>query len=146
MSKPTISKLFVGSLIAIFGGIVLAAIAGIAAVASGAFVWSGSEIVGFTPTAMSWSMIAIAAVGGLVIVAGAIGQFVAWIGAVLNTARLEDKTWFLVLLILGLLSFGFVAMIVYLIVGPDGTRPAIASPAYRPVASPPVASPPVAQA
>jgi hypothetical protein len=40
----------------------------------------------------------------------------------LNTSMLEDKTWFLVLLVLGLLSFGFVAMLVYVLVGPDGSR------------------------
>ena len=52
---------------------------------------------------------------------GALAGLVAWIGAVLNTAQLEDKTWFIVLLVLGLLSFGFVAMIAYVIAGPDGT-------------------------
>ena len=45
-------------------------------------------------------------------------------GALLNTAQLEDKTWFIVLLVLGLLSFGLVAMIAYVIGGPDGTGPA----------------------
>jgi hypothetical protein len=37
----------------------------------------------------------------LAIIGRAIGQFVAWIGAVLDTARLEDKTWFIVLLVTG---------------------------------------------
>ena len=32
-----------------------------------------------------------------------------------NTARLEDKTWFVVLLVMGLLSFGFVAMVIYIL-------------------------------
>ena len=52
--------------------------------------------------------------------------FVAWIGAVINTSRLEDKTWFLLLLLLGLFSFGFIAMLVYVIAGPDGTQAATA--------------------
>jgi hypothetical protein len=42
---------------------------------------------------------------------------------VLNTSKLDDKTWFIVLLVLGLASFGFIAMLVYLFIGPDGTRP-----------------------
>jgi hypothetical protein len=67
-------------------------------------------------------MAGLAIVGILAIIGGALAQFVAWIGAVLNTSRLDDKTWFIVLLVLGLLSFGFIAMIVYLIAGPDGTR------------------------
>ena len=52
------------------------------------------------------------------IIAAAITQFVAWAGAVINTARLKDKTWFLILLITGLLSFGCIAMIIYLMTGP----------------------------
>jgi len=137
MSKPTITKLFVGSLIAIFGGVVLAVIGGLAIVASGTLVMSGPDVVGWTPTTYTWSMVAIAAIGGLTIVAGAFGQFVAWIGAVLNTAHLEDKTWFIVLLVLGLVSFGFIAMLIYVIAGPDGTRPAVATSTYR-APTPPV--------
>ena len=34
----------------------------------------------------------------------------------------KDKTWFVLLLVLGILSFGLVAMIAYVIAGPDGTR------------------------
>jgi hypothetical protein len=144
MSKPTITRLFVGSLIAIFGGIMLAVIGGIAAFASGAFVMSGPDVVGITPTGYGWTMIAVAAIGGLTIVAGALGQFVAWIGAVLNTARLDDKAWFVILLVLGLLSFGFVATLVYLIVGPDGTRPeAAAQTTYSTPVAP--SSPPLAR-
>jgi hypothetical protein len=58
----------------------------------------------------------------LVTIGGGIGQFVAWIGAVINTSRLDEKTWFIVLLVLGLLSFGLVAMLVYVLAGPDGTQ------------------------
>ena len=52
---------------------------------------------------------------------GAIGGLVSWIGALLNTWRLESKTWFAVLLLLGIFNLGFFAMIAYLIAGPDGT-------------------------
>jgi hypothetical protein len=48
-------------------------------------------------------------------------QFSAWIGALLNTARPDDKTWFVVLLLIGVLSFGFMAMLLYVIAEPDGT-------------------------
>ena len=40
---------------------------------------------------------------------------VSWIGALLNTAELEDKSWFLLLLVLGLLRFGIVAMLAYIV-------------------------------
>ena len=48
-------------------------------------------------------------------------SLIAWIGALLNTARIADKVWFVLLLVLGLFSFGFIAMIAYVIAGPDGT-------------------------
>jgi len=56
---------------------------------------------------------------------GAICGLVSWIGALLNTWRLESKTWFAVLFLLGIFNLGFFAMIAYLVAGPDGT----ASPA-----------------
>ena len=80
------------------------------------------------------ALIALAALAVVVMIGAAIAQFVAWLGAVLNTSRLEDKTWFIVLLVTGLLSFGFVAMIVYLIAGPDGTQPTLTLP-RRPATS-----------
>jgi hypothetical protein len=121
MSKPTIAKLFVGSLIAIIGGVLLAAAGVILAFANNVFVTSGPEVTGIHWSAFAWSMVGLTVVGVLAIVGGAIGQFVAWIGAVLNTSRLDDKTWFVLLLVLGLLSFGFVPMLVYVLVGPDAT-------------------------
>ncbi|HVC74892.1 MAG TPA: hypothetical protein VND96_00085 [Candidatus Micrarchaeaceae archaeon] len=63
-------------------------------------------------------------IGALAMAGGAIGQFVSWIGAVLNTATLEDNIWFAVLLLLGLFSFGSIAVIIYVIAGPDGTETA----------------------
>ena len=48
-----------------------------------------------------------------------IAGLVAWIGALLNTWQLESRTWFAVLLLTGIFNFGFIAMIAYLIAGPD---------------------------
>jgi hypothetical protein len=121
MSKPTITKLFIGSLIALVGGLVLMVVGLLLAFANGAFQMTGPDVTGVNSTALSWSMVALVVVGALAMLGGAIGQFVAWIGAVLNTSHLEDKTWFILLLVLGLLSFGFIAMLVYVIGGPDGT-------------------------
>lgn len=127
MTKPTITRLFVGSLIAVIAGFVLAAFAVIAMVAGGALVMDGQEVTGFNGTSFTWTMVGLTAVGALTIAGGAIGGLVAWIGALLNTARIDDKPWFVLLLVLGLLSFGLVAMIAYVIAGPDGMRePALA--------------------
>ena len=64
-------------------------------------------------------MIALAGLAVLTMFGALVAQFVAWIGAVLNTAQLHDNTWFVVLLVAGLLSFGFIAMLIYIIAGPN---------------------------
>ena len=130
MSKSTITRLFVGSLIAIVIGIVLAVVGVSLAFAAGAFVVSGSNFTAVEPTRFTVAAILLMTFGGLGIGGGAIGQFVAWIGAVVNTSRLDDKTWFILLLVLGLLSFGFIAMVVYVLAGPDGTTSTRDRPAY----------------
>jgi hypothetical protein len=122
MTKSTVSKLFIGSVIAIAGGVVLLAAGLFLAYVNGTFIMRGPDVVGIQPSALTWSMAGLAIIGIVAIIGGALVQFIAWIGAVLNTSRLEDKTWFIVLLVLGLLSFGFVAMLVYVVAGPDGTR------------------------
>ena len=122
MSKSNITKLFVGSLIAVVGGLVVLLVGVWLASANSALIMSGSDVTGIESSPFAWSMVGLAMVGIIAMIGGAIGQFVAWIGAVINTAYLEDKTWFVLLLVLGLLSFGFVAMLIYVIAGPDGTK------------------------
>jgi hypothetical protein len=46
-------------------------------------------------------MVSMIAVGGVVILGGLVMQLVAWIGAMINTVRSRDKTWFVLLLVLG---------------------------------------------
>ena len=122
MTKPTVTRLFVGGVVTVIAGVILAAVVMVVALANDVFAIRGPDIVDFAPSGFAWSLIGLAIVGGLTIVGGAIAGLVAWIGALLNTVQLEDKTWFVLLLVLGLLSFGFVAMIAYVIAGPDGTR------------------------
>jgi len=82
-------------------------------------------------TPFTAGLIAASIVAVLAIVGGAIAGLVSWIGALVNTAALEDKAWFILLLVLGLLSFGFIAMIAYVIGGPDSTRPQLQRAAQR---------------
>lgn len=130
MSKRTVTRLFVGSLIAIIAGIVLATVGVGLAIGSGAFEVSRPGVTGVDATRFTAAAIVAIVFGGLGVAGGAIGQFVGWIGAVVNTSRLEDKTWFILLLVLGLLSFGFIAMLVYVLAGPDGTEVATERRAY----------------
>ena len=92
------------------------------AYANGAFVMSGPDVTGIEPTPFAWAMVGLFFLALVAVVGGLIGGLVSWIGALLNTAEVDDKTWFVVLLVLGLLSFGIVAMIAYVIGGPDGTQ------------------------
>lgn len=123
MTKPTITRLFVGSIVAFIAAIVLGIFAVTWAFANGVFQLDGPEVAGVNWSSTTWWMIGLIVVAGLAVVGGAIGGLIAWIGALLNTSHLEDKTWFILLLVLGLFSFGFIAMVLYVLAGPDGTVP-----------------------
>jgi len=121
MSKHTINRIFVVSLAGLILGVLLVLVPVIAALCTGTWTFTGSEVTGFELSSSATSLIGFAIVGGMLVALGGLGQFIAWIGALVNTARLEDKLWFVILLVTGLLSFGFIAMLVYVLVGPDGT-------------------------
>ena len=124
MSKATVTKVFIGSVIAVVAGLILVIAAVGIAIANDVFVMSGNELVGVRGSGIAWSMLGLGIAGGLAMIGGMVGGLVSWIGALLNTSQLESKTWFLVLLLLGIFSFGFVAMIAYIVAGPDGTAEA----------------------
>lgn len=147
MRKASIVRLFVGSVIALAAGAVLLIVAGALAYANNVFVTDGHDIVGIKAGLFGWTLLAFAALAVLVMLAAVAAQFVAWIGAVLNTAQLTNKTWFLIVLLGGLISLGFLATLIYVIAGPDGqtagdekTRPATPTPgadAQQPAMWPP---------
>lgn len=122
MTKSTVTKFFVGGIVAVVAGLILAVVAVWAAFAAGEFVMDGPDISDVQFTAFGWSMVGLMIVGGFSMIGGAIAGLVAWIGALINTAQLDDKAWFVLLLVLGLLSFGFIAMIAYVIAGPDSSQ------------------------
>jgi len=122
MSKSTVTRVFLGSVVAVIAGAILAFIAVWIAYANGAFVMSGPDVVGIVSTPFAWAIVGLAILACLAMFVGFIGGLVSWIGALLNTAQLDDKTWFIVLLVLGLFSFGLVAMIAYVVAGPDGAK------------------------
>jgi len=125
MSKTTVTRLFISSGIAIIAGAVLGVVSVWLAVANDVFVMAGRDIVGIHGSAVAWSLLGLGIVAGLAIAGGLIGGLASWIGALLNTSRLERKTWLAVLLLLGIFDLGFFAMVAYLITGPDGTDPPI---------------------
>jgi MFS family permease len=133
MAKTTVTKLFIGSLIAFGAGAVVAIFAIALAVANDVFVMDGNDIAAIQGGNLAWLLIGLAVLGVLAAAGGVITGFVAWIGAVLNTWQLDNKGWFVGLVLLGIFNFGFIAMIAYVIAGPDGKAAATARLSPAPV-------------
>jgi hypothetical protein len=134
MSKKTVTRLFVGALVAFGAGLALGFAALWAALASDAIDLGGDYVIDVEGGSGAWIALGLVIVGSLVMLGGTVAGVVSWIGALLNTWELEDKIWFGSLLVLGLLGFGVVAMIGYVVAGPDSTkegvtRPQLAGPA-----------------
>jgi hypothetical protein len=129
MAKSTITRTWIGGLVVFAAGIV-ASMVGVFLMLGygGTFTQvAGTNNYDFTPdmSGFFWTAIAVVVVGGVIALAGGLVQLVAWIGALFNSYSLPEKTWFVILLLGGLLSFffapfGFAAMLAYVIAGPDG--------------------------
>jgi hypothetical protein len=122
MTKSLIVKLFWGSLIALIAGFVLLGVTAALAISNDIFIMSGPDVTGIKSGVLSWILLGLIGLAMLILLLSAVTHFVAWIGAVLNTAYLPNKTWFVVLLVVGLLGFVFVATVAYVIAGPDGLK------------------------
>lgn len=119
MTKASVSRLFIGSVLAAIAGLILAVAAVWFAFANDAFVMNGPDVTGIRGTTFAWVMVGLIVAAGLVFIGACIAGLVSWIGALLVTARMGAVGWFLVLLLLGLWNLGIVAMIVYVLAGPD---------------------------
>jgi hypothetical protein len=122
MSKPVITRLFVGALLTLVIGVLIAVAAALVAIADGVISIGGTNGVTVRTDALA-GMVTWVFLASIVILAGSLAAIASWIGALLNTVRLADKTWFIVLLVLGLASFGWLAMLAYVFAGPDSSRP-----------------------
>ena len=149
MTKSTVTRTWIGGLAVFAGGIVLSIVSVVLMLAyGGTFTQiSGSNAYNFTPdnSGFFWFTITLMVIGGLIVAAGGVVQFAAWIGGLFNSYLLESKAWFLVLLLGGLLSFffaplGFAAMLAYVVAAPDGfDRRNVPLPKARPGALAPTA-------
>lgn len=130
MTKPTITKTWIAGLAVLAGGLVVA-IVGVALMLAygGTFtqVAGNASSYTFVPTLDSffWTTVVVIVAGGILAGVGGIVQLAAWIGALVNSYRIPDKTWFTVLLVGGVfgLAFGligFAVMVAYVIAAPDG--------------------------
>jgi hypothetical protein len=131
MRKSTVTRVWLGGLVAIVAGLIATGV-GTGLIFAAGGTYGGPSGQDFVPTqdAFFWGMVALASTGAFVALVGAVLQLVAWIGALVNTFALADKAWFVVLLAGGLIGFAgvvfapFVVMIGYLIAGPDAMQPA----------------------
>ena len=120
MTKSMVERLFIWAIVEVVAGSVVALAAIIAALANGAVVIGGPDVVTVNGEAFASSLVVLA-FAAILLAGGTVAGVASWIGALLNTSRLNDKTWFVVLLVLGIWNFGFVAMVAYIVAGPDGT-------------------------
>lgn len=130
MRKAQVTRLWVLGVIVCVAGFIIAGISVGLMLANGG-QWVPTDVPNnydFVPRTdgFFWTTVGFTVVGGVILIAGAIAQLVAWVGALVNTYALVDKTWFVVLLVGGLIGVAFglahlAAMIAYVIAGPDGT-------------------------
>jgi hypothetical protein len=133
MLKATVTRLFIGSLIALAAGATTLILAIALAMANNVFVMDGNDMAAIQGGALATALLGVAFLGALTAAGGVITGVVAWIGAVLNTWQLESKAWFVALVLTGIFNFGFIAMVIYVIAGPDGKAIRTAQPAGLPV-------------
>jgi hypothetical protein len=133
MFKSTVTRLFIGSLIALAAGVTTLILAIALANANNVFVMDGNDITAIQGGALATALLVVAFLGALTAAGGVIAGVIAWIGAVLNTWQLESKAWFVALVLTGIFNFGFIAMVIYVIAGPDGKATRTAQPAGLPV-------------
>jgi hypothetical protein len=119
MSRSVIAKLFYGSLIAFAVAIVLTGVVVGLAISTGSLLRDGRDVVGVAP--FGWWIVVVAVVVLLLLVAASIAQLVSWIGALIEAAGLENMTWFVVVLVGGILGFGVIVMLIYLLAVPPRT-------------------------
>ncbi len=129
MKKSTIVRIWITGVVVLVAGILLGGISlGLLLGLGGHWVPATTpNNYNFIPTTdqFFWTTLGLSITGGVILLVGGIVQLVAWIGALVNTNQLAEKTWFIILLVSGILSLafgliGFAGMIAYVIAGPDG--------------------------
>lgn len=145
MTKSAITKTWIAGVIVLAAGLLVGGVSlGLMLAYGGHFTPAASgNGYDFIPTTdgFFWTMVGLMIAGFTVAAAGGIVQLVAWVGALVNTYPIQDKTWFVVLLAGGLIGLafalvGFAVMVAYIIAGPDGIavarQPLPAMPAQEP--------------
>lgn len=128
MSKSLVVKTWVGGFAALVLGLMVVGFGLVMVLAFGG-TWHATggnsyQFVGAQDGAF-WTGVAAIVAGGVIAAAGSLVQLIAWVGALINSYALAERTWFVVLLVGGLVGFffalaGFAVMVAYLVAAPDG--------------------------
>jgi hypothetical protein len=145
MTKPMITRTWIAGLVVLAAGLVVAVAGGVLMAAyGGTFTHIAGTVnsYNFVPTldGFFWTMVSLIVAGVVLAVVGGIVQLAAWIGGLVNSYRIPDKTWFVVLLLGGIFGLGFgligfAVMVAYIIAAPDGalySKPEVQMPVQRP--------------
>ena len=120
VTKRTITRLFkVAVAFVVVGGVSGTAVV-VVALANGAVAFGGSQLITVNPGPFAAALVGLV-LASLLTAIGTVTAILSWAAALLNTSRLQDKTWFVALLVAGLVSLGWVAMVAYALDGPDST-------------------------
>lgn len=130
MSKRAITRLFKVAIAFVVAGAVSGTAVVTVALANGAVAFGGSTLVTVNPGPFAGAVVGLI-VASVLTAAGSIAAVISWAGALLNTYRLEDKTWFASLLVSGFVSLGWIAMFAYVLRGPDSTTAATGAAASQ---------------
>lgn len=128
ISRPAIIRLFKVAIAFVVAGSVSGTAIVIVALANGAVAFGGPQLITINPGPFAGAVVGLI-VASLLTAAGTVAAVASWAAALLNTSRLEDKSWFVALLVLGLVSLGWVAMIAYVLKGPDDSTALVPSAA-----------------
>ena len=121
VSKPSITRAFKVAVALIVAGSAGSIAVVTWALVNGAIAFGGPQFVTVNAGPFAGAVVALI-VASLLTGIGTVAAVIAWAGALINTARLKDKAWFTALLVLGLISLGWVALIAYVLYGPDSTQ------------------------
>ena len=87
MSKATVTRFFIGGLLAVLAGAIVAVAAVWVAIANDVFVMDGPDIVGITGGTLGIALAGLGIVGAAAMLAGFVAGLVAWIGALAQHGR-----------------------------------------------------------
>ena len=128
MSKSLVVKTWVGGFAALVLGLMVVGFGVVMMLVFGG-TWHATGDTSYQFVAAQdgafWTGVAAVVAGSVIAAAGSLVQLIAWVGALINSYALADRTWFVVLLVGGLVGFffalaGFAVMVAYLVAAPDG--------------------------